>query len=181
MCPKSRLDLICELGLVSGRHRRHQGCVTWFRILELAEGRKKISWFVGCFLSEDADGNGGGRRGAEEEEEKEKEREGGDDDSFRASVSTLLLLFLPWFWSSLCLHLRSKISVLLMFLGSSIAAFVSICNVGGVPLALNTSLKEHWAWQQWNKCRQIHFLLYLQQLPLYSICKSCYAHSFFSC
>ncbi len=97
MCPKSRLDLICELGLVSGRHRRHQGCVTWFRILELAEGRKKISWFVGCFLSEDADGNGGGRRGAEEEEEKEKEREGGDDDSFRASVSTLLLLFLPWF------------------------------------------------------------------------------------
>jgi hypothetical protein len=82
---------------VSGRHRRHQGCVTWFRILELAEGRKKNSWFVGCFLSEDADGNGGGRRGAEEEEEEEKEREGGDDDSFRASVSTLLLLFLPWF------------------------------------------------------------------------------------
>ncbi len=98
MCPKSRLNLISELGLVSGRHRRHQGCVTWFRILELAEGRKKNSWFVGCFLSEDADGNGGGRRGAEEEEEEEeKEREGGDDDSFRASVSTLLLLFLPWF------------------------------------------------------------------------------------
>jgi hypothetical protein len=82
---------------VSGRHRRHQGCVTWFRILELAEGRKKNSWFGGCFLSEDADGNGGGRRGAEgEEEEEKKEREGGDDDSFRASVSTLLL-FLPWF------------------------------------------------------------------------------------
>jgi hypothetical protein len=98
MCPKSRLNLMCELGLVSGRHRRHQGCVTWFRILELAKGRKKKSWFVGCFLSEDADGNGGGRRRAEEEEEEEeKEREGGDDDSFRASISTLLLLFLPWF------------------------------------------------------------------------------------
>jgi hypothetical protein len=62
----------------------------------LRREEKKNSWFVGCFLSEDADGNGGGRRGAEEEEE-EKEREGGDDDSFRASVSTLLLLFLPWF------------------------------------------------------------------------------------
>jgi hypothetical protein len=33
---------------VSGRHRRHQGCVTWFRILELAEGRKKK--FLVCGL-----------------------------------------------------------------------------------------------------------------------------------